>query len=116
MGRKAWYSFSYKANILSYVTLKVIHRSMYKLTTETGEREATGHKNCKRTTITTTTKSVAKHMSTQPIGKSRPCSAYPSFSKDRKEQAAVLFANIFLDQFDFHNSMMPDSSSINVYL
>lgn len=55
-------------------------------------------------------------MSTQPIGKSRPCSAYPSFSEDRKEQAAVLFANIFLDQFDFHNSMMPDSSSINVYL
>lgn len=49
MGRIAQYSFFYKANILSYMILTVIHRSMYKITTETGEREATGYKSCNRT-------------------------------------------------------------------
>lgn len=44
----------------------------------------------------------------------RPCPACPSFS-NRKEQAMDLFANTFLVQFDFHSTVMPAKSSINMY-
>lgn len=88
--------------------LKVILRSMYEVRTETGKKEAAGHEGC--------------HRMKKCYWPYEPLWAYPGpvlpalhSLSDRKEQATDLFANIFLDQFDFHSTVMPANSSINVY-